>query len=206
MLRAGNNSFQETLIVRGRTSLLRAVIVCVVALSSLWARSADAQTATEEYKIKAAFVFHFAQLVDWPSDALNSADGYFDVCLLDDEPHRQELQTTLEGKPIGSQKMHVRFLDKSQKADSCKILFLSRNSGRRQGELLRTLRGQPVLSVGDADNFLTEGGMIRLHLEQDKIRFDINVGAAELCHLKISSRLLLLATTVAQSGGTRGGN
>ena len=56
--------------------------------------------------------------------------------------------------------------------------------------------GRPVLTVGEADNFLPEGGIIRLHLVQDKIRFDINIGAADSSHLKISSRLLLLATSV----------
>jgi hypothetical protein len=42
--------------------------------------------------------------------------------------------------------------------------------------------------------------MIRFHIEDDKIRFDINLGGAESSHLKISSRLLLLATLVTQSG------
>lgn len=206
MHRAGDNSNKKTLTKRVRTSLPWVVLLCVVALSSGGVRSADAQTAADEYKVKAAFVFHFAQLVDWPSDAPKGTDESFDVCLPDDESHRQELQSTLEGKPIGNRTMHVRLLNKSQSAEGCRIFFLSRNAGRRQAEFLRTLHGQPVLTVGDADTFLTEGGMIRLHFEQDKIRFDINVGAAELCHLKISSRLLLLATSVTESGGTRGGN
>jgi hypothetical protein len=169
-------------------------------------RSAGAQIAADEYKVEAAFVFHFVQLVDWPSNALNVRGESFNVCLLDDEPHRQELQSTLEGKLIGSRTMHVRLLDKSQSAENCGILFVSRNEGRRQAELLRTLRGLPVLTVGDAESFLRDGGMIRFHLQLDKIRFDINAGAAESCHLKISSRLLLLATSVEQSGGAKGGN
>jgi len=61
---------------------------------------------------------------------------------------------------------------------------------------LRGLRGIPVLMVGETSNFLSEGGMIRFHLVEGKIRFDINLGAADSSHLKISSRLLLLATSV----------
>jgi hypothetical protein len=53
--------------------------------------------------------------------------------------------------------------------------------------------------VGETANFLSDGGMIRFHLEDDKVRFDINLGGAESSHLKISSRLLLLATSVSQS-------
>jgi hypothetical protein len=43
--------------------------------------------------------------------------------------------------------------------------------------------------------------MIRFHLERGKIRFDINLGAADSAHLKISSQLLLLATSVTRGGG-----
>jgi hypothetical protein len=57
----------------------------------------------------------------------------------------------------------------------------------------------PVLTVGETDDFLSSGGMIRFHLDEDKIRFDINLNGAESSHLKISSRLLLLATSVTQS-------
>ena len=58
----------------------------------------------------------------------------------------------------------------------------------------------PVLTVGETANFLSDGGMIRFHIADDKIRFDINLSGAESSHLKISSRLLLLATLVTQSG------
>jgi hypothetical protein len=82
---------------------------------------------------------------------------------------------------------------------------MGRDEGRRQVAVLRNLRGQPVLTVGEADDFLSEGGIIRLHLEHDKIRFDINVGAADSSHLKISSRLLLLAKSVTLGDQAKGG-
>jgi hypothetical protein len=63
----------------------------------------------------------------------------------------------------------------------------------------------PVLTVGETDNFLSDGGMIRFHFEADKIRFDINLDEAESSHLKISSRLLLLATSVTQSSTSNSG-
>lgn len=92
--------------------------------------------------------------------------------------------------------MHVRLLSQVQAAQGCNILFLSHDESLRQAAVLKSLRGQPVLTVGETDNFLSGGGMIRLRLDEDKIRFDINAGAADSSQLKISSRLLLLATTV----------
>jgi hypothetical protein len=160
---------------------------------------AVAQPATEEYKVKAAFLFHFAQLVEWPA-ALNAGDNSLNLCVFDDAPHFQELQSTLEGKLVGTRILHVRLLSQTQTAQGCNILFLSREEGRRQTAVLRSLRGQPILAVGETDSFLSDGGMIRLRLDDDKIRFDVNTGAADSSHLKISSRLLLLATTVILGG------
>ncbi|HUZ96981.1 MAG TPA: YfiR family protein [Edaphobacter sp.] len=168
-------------------------------------QSAYAQTATDVYKVKAAFLFHFAQLVDWPSDAFNSGDQSLNLCIFDDEPHLQELQSALEGKPIGTRVVHVRRLRQTQPLQGCSILFLGRNEGRRQSATLRSLHGQPVLTVGESNNFLSEGGIIRLHLVQDKVRFDINVGVADSSRLKISSRLLLLASSVTLGDQAKGG-
>jgi len=53
--------------------------------------------------------------------------------------------------------------------------------------------------VGETSNFLSDGGMIRFHVDEDRIRFDINLEAAEASHLQISSRLLLLASSVTQA-------
>ena len=156
---------------------------------------AVAQPATEEYKVKAAFLFHFAQLVEWPA-ALNAGDQSLNLCVFDDEPRLQELQSTIEGKLIGTRVLHVRLISQQQTMQGCNILFLSRDEGWRQAAILKSLRGQPVLTVGETDSFLSDGGMIRLRLDDDKIRFDINAGAADSSQLKISSRLLLLATTV----------
>jgi hypothetical protein len=52
------------------------------------------------------------------------------------------------------------------------------------------------MTVGESDGFLEQGGMIRLDVEEGKIRFAINLDASEQAGLKISSRMLLLAKTV----------
>jgi YfiR/HmsC-like len=166
-------------------------------------KPAGAQGSPEEYQVKAAFLFHFAQLVDWPAGAL---DGDVDFCIFDDEPRRQELETSLQGKPIGLRILRVRMLDQRQNIQGCNILFLSRAESRRQTAVLRSVRDLPVLTVGETDNFLADGGMIHFHMDGDKIRFDINTNGADSSHLRISSRLLLLATSVTHSVAIGAGN
>ena len=166
---------------------------------------ARAQSTADEYAVKAAFLFHFAQLVDWPAGVLDAGDPSIKLCILDDEPRRRELQNTIAGKAIGGRVFHVRLISQSQEIQSCNILFLSRDEGRRQTAIVKSLRGIPVLTVGETTNFLSDGGMIRFHLEDGKIRFDVNLGAADSSHLKISSRILILATSVTQAAAAEPG-
>jgi len=62
--------------------------------------------------------------------------------------------------------------------------------------------GNAVLTVGESEHFVQEGGIIGFCLEQNKIRFEINLEAAEKAKLKISAKLLALAKTVI--GNPRG--
>jgi hypothetical protein len=165
-------------------------LLCFALLVSGMPQPARAQSTADEYQVKSAFLYHFAQFLVWPSSALNAGDSSLSLCIFDDEPRRQELQSTLQGKPIGARVFHVRLVSQPQEIQGCNILFLS----------LKSLRGMPVLTVGETSDFLAGGGIIRFHLEEGKVRFDINLAAAESSHLEISSRLLLLATSVTRGG------
>jgi hypothetical protein len=181
-----------------------AVLLCAALQISGAVQPAAAQGGAEEYQVKAAFIFHFAQLVEWPAGALNASDQSITLCIFNDEPQRRGLQNTIEGKSVGTRVLHVHMLDQDQNIQGCNILFLSRDQGRRQAGILRRVRDLPVLTVGETDDFIADGGMIHFHLDGDKIRFDINAIVADSSHLKISSRLLLLATSVTlTAGGTR---
>ena len=54
----------------------------------------------------------------------------------------------------------------------------------------------PVLTVGDGKGFSHAGGIIELFVEGGKMRFAINMDAAERAGLHLSSRLLGLAKVV----------
>ena len=205
LYRAGHNPATERPSERVRVSARVVVFLCLIPFLCGALKPARCQATAEEYQIKAAFLYHFAQFVEWPDRTLNAKDPSLNLCIFDGNPHLMELRNSIEGKPIGSRVFHVRQLSQAQEIKGCHILFLSRDEARRQSATLKSLRGQPILTVGETVNFLTDGGMIRFHLEDNKIRFDINLGAAELSHLKISSRLLLLATSVNRGNGMEAG-
>jgi hypothetical protein len=153
--------------------------------------------------MKAAFLFHFAQLVEWPADSPNQGGNSLLVCTLGDNPIHGELESTVAGKQIGSRILRIRHVSPLQDTRGCNVLFISKSEGNRIPALLANLQNAPVLTVGDADGFLGDGGMIRLFLEGNKVRFEINRQAAETARLRVSSQLLLLARNVGGSNGKK---
>jgi hypothetical protein len=159
-----------------------------------------AQTAAEEYRVKAAFIFHFAQLVDWPPEKATGTDNSLVLCTLGEDPFQGMLEGTVGGKAIGNRILRIRHLGEPQGMQACQIVFLGRAQSKRIPMLVSTLHNAPVLTVGETAGFLDAGGMIDFLIEDHKIRFEVNVGAAESADLKIGSRLLVLAQRVVGEG------
>jgi hypothetical protein len=152
-----------------------------------------------EYEVKAAFLYNFAKFVEWPTDTGLPAGSSLELCVLGEDPFGEALDRTVAGKVIDDRTLAARRLGSVQDVPGCAILFVGASEGRRLAEVLGHLRGRPVLTVSDADGFAEAGGMIGLFIENSRVRFAINVGAAASAHLTISSRLLSLARIV-QSG------
>jgi hypothetical protein len=164
----------------------------------LFISAADAGHAqqSEEYRVKAAFLFHFAQLVEWPAEALGDEKNPITLCTFGKDPFGGELETTLQGKSVGTRALRIRHVKQMQEIPGCQLLFVGGNERKELPPLLAALKDAPVLTIGESDDFAKQGGMIGFSMDNNKVRFDINVDAAGRAKLKISSRLLLLAKSV----------
>ena len=163
----------------------------LIFLLIIGSRFARPQSQQDEYQLKAAFIFHFAQLVEWPGERSKLV-----LCTLGDDPFHGELDDTVSGKQIGSRMLQVRHVRQLSEAHRFQLLFISKAEVRRIPAVLSELQHSPVLTVGETDGFLDAGGMIRFCLEGNRLRFEINRSGAETAGLKVSSRLLVLAKNV----------
>jgi hypothetical protein len=161
------------------------------------------QAVSSEDQLKAAFVFHFAQLVEWPQDALGADGKPLIICTAEDNSHSAALDSVVSGKQIGTHPVQTRRLHPKDDIHGCHLVVILGKDKQSATELLDHLKDAPVLTVGDSEDFAPSGGIIGLSLLNNKICFDINLNAAQRANLKISSRLLLLARTVI--GGKQGG-
>lgn len=177
--------------------------VCVLFLVLLLVcpRTFSADAGAEEYSVKAAFLFHFAQFVEWPPDAFPNPSSPLTYCTLGPDPFHGALDGSLNGKTIGGRPLRVLHLKPSQDLQVCHVLFFGAATQKSIPVSLSSLNGKPVLTVGETEHFIVNGGMIGFAWDENKIRFEINLGAAERAKLKISSRLLSLAKQVVGAGG-----
>jgi YfiR/HmsC-like len=170
--------------------------VLLVTASSVQPRANPESSGTSEYDVKAAFLFHFAQFVEWPSGAFKDAGTPLIYCTTGEDVFRGSLDESVKGKRIGNHELRVRHLKERERIDGCHVLFLSTVQRGLQAELLASANGHPVLTVGETEHFVQQGGIIGFCLEDKKIRFEINLEPAGRAQLKISAKLLALARTV----------
>ncbi len=150
-----------------------------------------------EYEVKAAFLFRFAQFVEWPADTFRGASEPFTYCTIGDDPFRGALERTLNGKTIGQRPLRVEHLSGTGKISECQVLFVGGQEDKKHvDEMLADTGTLPILTVGEADRFAENGGAIGFCTEDNKIRFEVNLDAAGKAGLKISAKLLALAKTV----------
>jgi hypothetical protein len=171
-----------------------AILLCVVFACSR--ERSGAQSTEEEYRVKAAFIFHFAQLVDWPPETSTAAANSLFLCTLGDDPFQGTLENTVAGKAVGDRILRIRHLKQADDLQACQVLFLGKAQSKRIPMVLANLHNAPILTVGESPGFLGAGGMICFVLDDNNVRFGINLDAAASAKLKIGARLLILAQTV----------
>jgi len=180
------------------------VILCLMlACGVLNLAATAAEPRVEEYEVKAAFLFNFAKFVEWPFEVFSDPNAPLVITVFGDDPFNGSLEA-VKNKLVNNRKLTIRRVKEIQDLGKSNVLFVSSSEKRELVRILEALQGQSVLTVGEDAAFTQCGGIINFVKEDNRIRFEVNVSAAERAGLKISSRLLALARIVkssAQGGG-----
>jgi hypothetical protein len=153
-----------------------------------------AQVVPEEYLLKAAFMFQFPQFVEWPSAIWQDARNV-QLCVVEPNPFGSELEHLIRGEALNGRPLAAKEIFGADELAGCHLLFVSQRSGDPSA-VLRATAGHPVLTVGEAEDFLESGGIIALKMVDGKVRFEIHAANAQKAGLRISSQLLSLALAV----------
>ncbi len=153
---------------------------------------AQAQSLGED-DVKAAFVLKLVNFVQWPSNSTNDLV----IGFIGADSTSDALQRQVSGKTVNGRRVVVRRLGLDGDLRACQVIFLGDSERKNTPSVLERVRGTSVLTVGEFDGFGQRGGIVNLLLNEGRIRFEVNPHGAERAHLQISSRLLSLATIVA---------
>jgi hypothetical protein len=181
-----------------RQYAIAAIVGLLIALQTLRAEPPK----PTEYQVQAAYLYNFGKFVQWPAAAL-AGSGTFTLCVLGDDPFGTILDTTVAGAALQGKTVGTKRIVTAREATSCQILFISPSEDRGLDKILEALNKAAVLTVSNMPQFTERGGMIQFILEESRVRFRVNLTAAQNVGLLLSSQLLKLAAVVRRnpSGG-----
>ena len=160
------------------------------------AESHDAESL--EYEVKAAMLANFAKFVEWPAQEFADPRAPLIIGVIGKDPFGTLLDETVRDKTVGGHPIIVKRFDGLPAKDAAHILFLPRSERRLSAQLIAAFAARPVLTVSDTVGFPDAGGIIGLGIEDQRVRFRVNLGASHRAGLKISSRLLKLASSTLE--------
>lgn len=158
-------------------------------------RATAQELATSEFAVKAAYLYQFGRYVEWPSRS-KPDDEPFTICVWAADSLATTLEATVKGEDIRGQRIAAKRLPAIKDLTGCRILFIGRSERDQMAGALRLAQGQPILTVGEGAEFVRSGGMIAFTQLDRKIKFEVNLPAAESATLTVSSQLLRHAVNV----------
>lgn len=192
-------------LLRGRFGLQRASLKAALLVACLMSGSQSSlailKDQASEYQVKALFIYNFAKFVEWPEGTFATPRGPVNVCIVGEDPFGSELERAVKGKTINNRELSIVRTSRAQNLKLCQIVFVGASDRKQAREIIEMLGTASVLTVGDMQGFAKCGGMINFTMEDHRVRFEINMVAAERAHLRISAKLLSLAKSVIQGGG-----
>lgn len=153
-----------------------------------------ALTAAEEYEIKAVYLFNLGNFVKWKENVLTKN---FEICVFGADPFGVNLEYIVEKEQqIQKYDVVIKQLSSLEGILSCQVLFMSRAAQSQFTTVFAALKNKPILTVSDADNFVTQGGMVQFYALEGKIRLMLDPQTIEDSGLKASSQLMKIAQII----------
>lgn len=174
----------------------------IVIAASVLNGPSHAQPATarvSERTIKAAFLYKFAEYVDWPMPPGETSDGPFTIGVLGSSALADDLLRMTADRTVDERPVRVRSVAPDEALDDLQVLFIAGQEREQLGPLLSSARGRPILTVTETTGALSDGSIINFTVMGERVRFEVSLAAAESSRLRLSSRLLAVAEHVYEA-------
>ena len=149
-----------------------------------------------EAQVKAAYIYRFAEYVEWPPAAFAGSAAPLVIGVIEDDAVGAELSRLRQTRQIKGRAVAVRTLRAGEATSDIHVLYIGNLDAARMKRALEAAQAQGVLAITDGEGSLSAGSAICLVQVDNRIRFDVSVAHAERNGLKISARLLAVARRI----------
>jgi hypothetical protein len=147
----------------------------------------------QEYEVKATFLYYLTKFVDWPETSPDSR--HLRLCVIGHDSFGSLLDY-FEGQIIQGRILVITRLAVDSPIDPCHLAFIGTEEQRWEESLLARAQLARVLTVGESTNFTRHGGIVRFHVDDNRVQMEINATAAKAAEIAISAKLMSLVEIV----------
>ena len=134
----------------------------------MFTRGVSGESTVSENVLKAAFIYHFLNFIEWNDHLPN-----FNICIPQDRELRSAMEDSLKGKMVNQRNIVV-----FATSPVCHVVISD-----------QVVPSENTLTIGP----LKQGALLEFRLIDHKLKFAANVRKIKQSKIKISSQLLKLA-------------
>ncbi|MBN2802407.1 MAG: YfiR family protein [Deltaproteobacteria bacterium] len=180
------------------TSKLKSLVLTLF-ISILFFQTIDGAAQLDPYQLKAAFIYKFLLFTDFPKTETDHHNRHLSICIYGQDPFKDAFNPVI-GKIVKNRILKVKNIDKSTPIDrvqKCQVIFFSKqNNVTDIDHTINAVKNSSILTIGERENFIYRGGMIRLYTNLGKTEFSVNMDNAEISKIKFRSQMLRIANIV----------
>ena len=175
---------------------MRAVKLALIALLLLCnGVPSHSSEVSQEYQLKAAFLFNFARFITWPENALPEESKTINFCIIGENPFGTIL-SNIESKIISGHSVKIYYLDTRSNPQQCHLAFFGKGTGGEPQDIEWKFTSETTLTVSDMKDFINIGGDIEFIRKKNRIKFVINNSRLKRKGLTPRASLLELAAEI----------
>ncbi len=164
--------------------------------SAFFTAFAGTALAESEASVKAAYLFNFAKLAEWPAAAFDGAKSPLIIGVVGRDPITEELMRLFTRATANGHPLEIRRVSASSARElrACHIVFVPQSEDA--DGIIASVQGSPVLVVGESEGFARRGGALGFVKQGETLKFEANPKAAARNGVTVSSKLLRVAQSV----------
>ncbi len=174
-----------------KQSIVRLILGLCLGLTVPISQSMAGASDSMVNQVKTAFIYNFIAFAQWP----DRTEEYLDLCIYGEDYFHREIDK-LKDKPVNNRYIRVNHIDNLEELKECQVIFFSESVNDNLSSILKDLQNEPILTLADSSNAVSQGIMINMDLVNEKIVFEVNLSVARRSGINFSSKLLQLAVEV----------